>query len=1010
MKHLKRILSLLLVVALFTGSFIGSFSLFNKGTYDYDIMNLSVFEDEENSYFLRKADPFIKFRIDASSNKSSAFSLCDGEGNPVKAKTERVLSNSFNILPPESGYVKGELYTLVLADNVRFHDEDLKKAKKLTFTIEREEVEKYKFSDNVTEVKNKITELGDDSIVLPDTSLQKDDIVLGQNADGEQVVHKIVEVLDDGTAKTVAPTLDEIYSVLDIYGTYHLDVAQIAKNPDLEAEIVDSLQESDFLNALTLTAQAEEKPSNGALSVKVEPDFKAGSLKLEIGITLKPGENGLFGIQQLKKQQVALTLTVDIQKITVDCDKNLNIFDSKPLYLDLSSTVTSSFSWKVDITPYETKPEGNLNKETELEDVFSKDNKFANIIDYHKHAKEIVKKLDKLAADVTGGEIKIPGAKVSLPIPTVPGVYFTAEIKLFTEFKLGADITIGQKTDSVVTSGVIFSNFSFTPYKNIHKENKDSQLSLKGKAGVEAGVKLEIAANIVNEKVACVKLNLKVGLYSDIFVTFPIATSSEISDDNFLYSYFEFGLFFSAEINPKINLFLKTYEKKLELAELKLPIIDLGKKEIALGLVINSETAKATDNAIETPVVLFEYFDVPSGTVKTKKLSHKDLKFVTNDGEKLSAKNGKLSLPAAASSDDLYVIVSYLKDDKTYSEMFKVLLSGSMLEGKVSAYSDDLSSSALSGANVKVYSTDKPSAPLFNTSTDESGKFSFNVSAGNYKLVISAEGYKTLTTFQAVNEDEIKYTEHILLIDGAESGNGTAGGRITDAINGKGIGNVKLKLRNEWNNTSGEYVEGFETYTSSSGQYSVSGLPVGYYTVEASLDGYVTGYSNIIIMSENSKSDFDFTITPILSDDDIRIVLTWGASPSDLDSHLIGKTPSGNNFNVYYQNKVYRYNSTEMANLDVDDTSSYGPETITILENIYETYIYAVHDYTNKNSSASNKLSMSGAVVKVYRGSTQLGEYHVPTDQIGTYWTVFAIDRSGNLLPINSLSNNKPEV
>ena len=97
-----------------------------------------------------------------------------------------------------------------------------------------------------------------------------------------------------------------------------------------------------------------------------------------------------------------------------------------------------------------------------------------------------------------------------------------------------------------------------------------------------------------------------------------------------------------------------------------------------------------------------------------------------------------------------------------------------------------------------------------------------------------------------------------------------------------------------------------------------------------------------------------------------------------------------------------------MANLDVDDTTSYGPETITIFKNIYGTYTYAVHDYSNRSSSGSTALSFSNAIVRVFMGSNQVAEYHVPTDQIGTYWTVFQLDRTGHILPINSISNNKP--
>ena len=97
-----------------------------------------------------------------------------------------------------------------------------------------------------------------------------------------------------------------------------------------------------------------------------------------------------------------------------------------------------------------------------------------------------------------------------------------------------------------------------------------------------------------------------------------------------------------------------------------------------------------------------------------------------------------------------------------------------------------------------------------------------------------------------------------------------------------------------------------------------------------------------------------------------------------------------------------------MANLDTDDTSSYGPETITITERIYGTYTYAVHNYSNRNNSSSDALSFSGAVVRVFMGSAQVAEYHVPTDQVGTYWTVFQIDSAERITPINTVSNTKP--
>ncbi|MDO5518409.1 MAG: hypothetical protein Q4F66_12720, partial [Clostridium sp.] len=95
------------------------------------------------------------------------------------------------------------------------------------------------------------------------------------------------------------------------------------------------------------------------------------------------------------------------------------------------------------------------------------------------------------------------------------------------------------------------------------------------------------------------------------------------------------------------------------------------------------------------------------------------------------------------------------------------------------------------------------------------------------------------------------------------------------------------------------------------------------------------------------------------------------------------------------------------ANLDVDDTSSYGPETTTIYNLGTGIYRYSVHDYTNGSSSNSSALANSGATVDVYKGSTSLGHYTVPANQNGTLWTVFEI-RNGQIYPINTVNYASP--
>lgn len=94
------------------------------------------------------------------------------------------------------------------------------------------------------------------------------------------------------------------------------------------------------------------------------------------------------------------------------------------------------------------------------------------------------------------------------------------------------------------------------------------------------------------------------------------------------------------------------------------------------------------------------------------------------------------------------------------------------------------------------------------------------------------------------------------------------------------------------------------------------------------------------------------------------------------------------------------------ANLDVDDTDSYGPETVTISKKHFgESYIYAVQDYSNKGLPNSNYLSASKAKVFVYVGSSLVRSYSVPAGKRGNIWTVFKLNPNGEFEDINSVTS-----
>ncbi|MDR3347702.1 MAG: hypothetical protein LBN32_03715, partial [Helicobacteraceae bacterium] len=97
------------------------------------------------------------------------------------------------------------------------------------------------------------------------------------------------------------------------------------------------------------------------------------------------------------------------------------------------------------------------------------------------------------------------------------------------------------------------------------------------------------------------------------------------------------------------------------------------------------------------------------------------------------------------------------------------------------------------------------------------------------------------------------------------------------------------------------------------------------------------GYSDLVVACP--CDGMTYALSPVMKSlDGLRVVLTWGAKPIDLDSHLV----FGDN-HVYFEKKGRR---NAKAYLDVDDSDSFGPETITIQKIEPQSYVYAVHNFS----------------------------------------------------------------
>lgn len=275
----------------------------------------------------------------------------------------------------------------------------------------------------------------------------------------------------------------------------------------------------------------------------------------------------------------------------------------------------------------------------------------------------------------------------------------------------------------------------------------------------------------------------------------------------------------------------------------------------------------------------------------------------------------------------------------------------------------------ISGVRIEAY--DRETMELIQTMyTDDNGAYQMVLCAGDYALSIFKDGYLTISDIVNVTEGQ-RYMEPYLLVAGTADETGNVSGYITNAMTGAGVQGVLLTARSGWNNMDGNVVA--STYTEADGHYSMQ-LPFGNYTIMMEEAGFVTNHFNVAV-GQQSIENANGVVNPVggtsFPEGDMRVVLTWGETPRDLDSHLIGPIADGeDSFHIYYGEKSYEVNGSVAAFLDVDDTTSYGPETTTVYQmNDSGIYSFYVHDYTNRWNDSSMQLSNSGAQVTVDRKS-----------------------------------------
>ena len=310
----------------------------------------------------------------------------------------------------------------------------------------------------------------------------------------------------------------------------------------------------------------------------------------------------------------------------------------------------------------------------------------------------------------------------------------------------------------------------------------------------------------------------------------------------------------------------------------------------------------------------------------------------------------------------------------------------------------------------------KSGATVGTVTSDTDGEFyQSSLSSGDYTLTYTKSSYiNTTMSATLANNYETLRVATVTQLSNTCTSTGAISGTIKDALSNSGVTDVSLSARSGLNTTSGTIVK---TATSdSSGNYSLNSMSAGWYTVETSKSGYMAATNFYVYSCGDNVSSQDATITTTLSSGSMRIILSWNTT-KDLDSHLTGPDNASGKFHVYYgQDKFYYAKNTSSCSgcsdsqisdnvtQDVDSTSR-GPETITISTARSGTYRYYVHNYTNRGTN-NKRLFKSGASVTVYYSglSNNPTTFNVPSGD-GDLWTVFDFNTSSGLTEVGTMGS-----
>jgi uncharacterized protein YfaP (DUF2135 family) len=321
----------------------------------------------------------------------------------------------------------------------------------------------------------------------------------------------------------------------------------------------------------------------------------------------------------------------------------------------------------------------------------------------------------------------------------------------------------------------------------------------------------------------------------------------------------------------------------------------------------------------------------------------------------------------------LLILSAALSCEKSQTERFYGDISGTV--------TDEQTGDPLVGATVYIVSQQDATQ----TTTDAAGGFTItHLETGSRTLHADMTGYSSDEIAVDV-APSITAAAAFTLTAGATYGD--ISGKVVDAQNGANIAGATVYIVGDQAST--------QTTTDASGNYSITHVLSGSRMVHAEKTGYNSNEVTVTV-AESTPATANLTLLSIVfASGKYTIVTTWGATPTDLDSHLW--VPNGTPYHLYYSSRGDSDGTLDtmpFAGLDKDDVNGYGPETVTIQKTGSAAYYAGNYRFYIYNFTQANNMAGCGATVRVYDDGSLIKTYNVPASGTGDYWWVFDLNGS----------------